>query len=95
MGISHFQVALHVHGIKKNFLSISLVAKAGFPVNFIDDRFIVHDLTNGDSIIASRSLYHGLYSLVDVYEKSVFMLANRCILLPSWMITQGMHGYIL
>lgn len=47
---------LYVLGIKKNLLSIFALAKIGLLVKFMDDRCIVHDLSYGDSIIASGLL---------------------------------------
>jgi transposase InsO family protein len=66
--------ALFVPGIKKNLLSVSALAKIGLVVKFVDDRCTVHDLSNGDVIIASGILCHGLYKLID-YERSVNDLA--------------------
>ena len=43
----------------------------GLVVELVDDRCIVHDLSNGDIIIiASAILCHGLYKLID-YDKSI------------------------
>ena len=54
---------LYVPGIKKNLLSVSTLAKIGLVVKFVDDRCIIHDLSVGESIIASGSLCRGLYKL--------------------------------
>ena len=62
--------ALYVPGIKKNLLSVSALAKIGLLVKFMDDRCTVHDLSYGDSIIASGSLCRGLYKL-DSYANYV------------------------
>ena len=62
--------ALYVPGIKKNLLSISALARLGLVVKFVDDRCTVHDLTSGDRIIASGTLFCGLYRL-NMYEKCV------------------------
>ena len=43
-------------GIKKNLLSVSAFPKIGLIVKFVDDRCIVHDLSSGDTIIASGLL---------------------------------------
>ena len=48
--------ALYVPGIKKNLLSIFALAKIGLVVKFVDDRYIVHDLSYGDIIVASGTL---------------------------------------
>ena len=61
--------ALFVPGIKKNLLSVSALAKIGLVVKFVDDRCTIHDMSNGDVIIASGILCHGLYKLID-YERS-------------------------
>ena len=47
---------LYVPGIKKNLLSVSALAKIGFIVKFVDDRCTVHDLSSGDTIVASGLL---------------------------------------
>ena len=52
--------ALYVPGIKKNLLSVSAFAKIGLIVKFVDDRCTVHDLSSGDTIIASGLLCRGL-----------------------------------
>ena len=62
--------ALYVPGIKKNLLSVSTLAKVGLVVKFVDDRCTVHDLSDGDVIVASGSLCRGLYRL-DSYDKCV------------------------
>ncbi|KAH7297149.1 hypothetical protein KP509_26G056000 [Ceratopteris richardii] len=61
---------LFVRGIKKNLLSVTTLVKIGLVVKFADDRCTVHDLSNGDVIIASCILCRGLYKLID-YEKFV------------------------
>ena len=48
--------ALYVPGIKKNLLSIFALAKNGLVVKFVDDRCTIHDLRDGNVIVAS-----GLY----------------------------------
>ncbi len=67
--------ALYVPGIKKNLLSVSALARLGLVVKFVDDRCTVHDLTFGDTIIASGTLFRGLYRL-NVYDKCVDISAN-------------------
>ena len=62
--------ALYVPGIKKNLLSVFALAKNGLVVKFVDDRCTIHDLRDGDVIVASGSLCRGLYRL-DSYDKSV------------------------
>ena len=62
--------ALYVPGIRKNLLSVSALARLGFVVKFVDDRCTVHDLTSGDTIIASGTLFRGLYRL-NMYDKCV------------------------
>ena len=62
--------ALYVPGIKKNLLSVSALARVGLVVKFVDDRCTVHDLSDGDTIVASGSLCRGLYRLA-AYEKCV------------------------
>ena len=62
--------ALFVPGIKKNLLSVSALAKVGLIVTFVDDKCTVHDLSNGDVIIASGILCRGLYKLID-YKRSI------------------------
>ena len=47
---------LYVLGIKKSLLSFFVLAKIGLVVKFVDDRCTVHDLSDGDNIIASGSL---------------------------------------
>ena len=44
-------------------LSIFALAKIGLVVKFVDDRCTIHELSNGDNIIASGSLCCGLYKL--------------------------------
>ena len=41
-------------------MSVSALARLGFVVKFVDDRCTVHDLTYGDTIIASGMLFCGL-----------------------------------
>ena len=62
--------ALYVPGIKKNLLSVSTLAKAGLVVKFGDDRCTIHDLSDGDVIVASGSLCRFLYRL-ESYDKCV------------------------
>ena len=47
---------LYVPGIKKNLLSVFALTRVGLVVEFVDDRCIVHDLSDGDTIVASDSL---------------------------------------
>ena len=74
---------LFVPGIKKNLLLVSALAKVGLVVKFVDDRCTVHDLSNGDVIIASGILCRGLYKLID-YESSIN--ASTCGILDSQAI---------
>ena len=62
--------ALYVPGIKKNLLSVSALTRFGLIVKFVDDRCTVHDLSSGDTIVASGSLSRGLYKL-DAYVNCV------------------------
>ena len=55
-------------GIKKNLLSVSALARNGLVVKFVDDKCTVHDLRDGDNVVASGSVCRGLYRL-DAYEK--------------------------
>ena len=58
-----------VPGIKKNLLlSIFALARNGLVVKFVDDRCTVHDLKDGDSVVASGLVCRGLYRL-DAYRK--------------------------
>ena len=50
------------------------LAKVGLVVKFVDDTCTVHDLSDGDTIVASGSLCRGLYRLA-AYEKCVKDLA--------------------
>ncbi|MCO5554507.1 hypothetical protein L7F22_008036 [Adiantum nelumboides] len=61
---------LYVPGIKKNFLSVSSLAKNGLRVIFEDDRCIVRDRENGYSLITTGTLKNGLFVL-DRYEKQI------------------------
>ena len=47
---------LYVPGIKKNLLSVSALTRVGLVVKFVDDMCTVHDLSDGDTIVASGSL---------------------------------------
>jgi len=62
--------ALYVPGIRKNLLSISALTRIRLVVKFIDDKCTVHDLSAGDTIVASGSLCHGLYKL-NAYDRCV------------------------
>ena len=59
---------LFVPGIRKNLLSVCALARSGLVVKFVDDKCTVHDLRDGDNVVASGSVCHGLYRL-DAYEK--------------------------
>ena len=72
--------ALYVPGIKKNFLSVSVLAKM---VKFVDDRCIVHDLSSSDIIVASSTLCRGQYKLT-MYGKCVEHSA--CVVMDSQAI---------
>ena len=45
--------ALYVLGIKKNLLLVSALTRVGLVVKFVDDRCTIHDLSDGDTIVAS------------------------------------------
>ena len=62
--------ALYVPGIKKNLLSVFALARVGLVVKFVDDRCTIHDLSDGNTIVASGLLCRGLYKL-NAYDKSV------------------------
>ena len=48
---------LYVPGIKKNLLSLSaLITRVGLVVKFVDDRCTIHDLSDGDTIVAFGSV---------------------------------------
>jgi len=47
------------------------VTRIGLVVKFIDDKCTVHDLSAGDTIVASGSLCHGLYKLINAYDRYV------------------------
>jgi len=61
---------LYVPGIKKNLLSVSALTRIGLVMKFIDDKCTVHDLSAGDTIVASSSLCRGLYKL-NAYDRCV------------------------
>ena len=75
--------ALFVPGINKNLLSVSTLTKVGLVIKFVDDRCIIHDLSNGDVIIACDILCRRLYKLID-YESSIN--ASTCGILDSQAI---------
>ena len=77
---------LYVPGIKKNLLSVFALAKIGLVVKFVDDRCEVHDLSHGDSIIASGSLCRGLYKL-NTYGSSVKDVA--CAIVDSQAVVDA------
>ena len=62
--------ALYVPRIKKNLLSIFALTRVDLVIKFVDDRCTVHDLSDGDTIVASGSLCRGLYKL-NSYEQDV------------------------
>ena len=58
--------ALYIPRIKKNMLSIFFLEKLRLVVKFVvNDRYMVHDLRSSDTIVASSTLFHGLYKLND------------------------------
>ena len=59
-----------VSRIRKNLLLAFALAKNGLVVKFVDDMCTTHDLNDGENIVASSSICHGLYGL-DVYKKCV------------------------
>ena len=61
---------LWVPSIQKNLLSVSAIARGGLMVKFLDDRCTVHDISDGDTIVAYGTLCHGLYRL-DHYESAL------------------------
>ena len=73
---------LFVLGIKKKLLSVLALAKIVLVVKFVDDRCTVHDLSNGDVMIASGVLCHVLYKLID-YER--FINYSRCAIHDSYL----------
>ena len=73
-------------GIKKNLLSVSAFAKIGLIVKFVDDRCTVHDLSSGDTIIASGLLCRGLYKL-HTYGKCVE--DSACVIVDSQAISDA------
>ena len=71
--------ALYVPGIKKNLLSVFVLTRVGLVVKFIDDKCTFHDLSYGDTIVASGSLSRGLYKLnsyVECVEDVTFAVSN-------------------
>jgi len=51
---------MYITGIRKNLLSVSALTRIGLVVvKFIDDKCTVHDLSIGDTIVASGSLCCG------------------------------------
>ena len=48
--------ALYVPRIKKNLLLVSTLTRVGLVVKFVDDKCTVHDLSDGDTIVAFGSL---------------------------------------
>ena len=80
--------ALYVPGIKKNLLAVSAFAKIGLIVKFVDERCTVHDLSSGDTIIASGLLCRGLYKL-HTYGKCVE--DSACVIVDS----QAISGILL
>ena len=77
---------LYVPGIKKSLLSIFALAKIGLVVKFVDDRCTAHELSDGDSIIASGSLCRGLYKL-NTYGSSVKDVA--CAVVDSQVVVDA------
>ena len=65
---------------------VSALSKIGL-VKFVNDRCTIHDLFNGDVIIASGVLCHGLYKLID-YERSINYSA--CVIQDSQAILNAM-----
>ncbi|MCO5594121.1 hypothetical protein L7F22_048142 [Adiantum nelumboides] len=61
---------LYVPEIKKNLLSVSSLAKNGLQVIFEDDRCVVRDQENSNSLITIGTLENGLFVL-DHYEKQI------------------------
>ena len=59
---------LFVPGIQKNLLSVFALARNGLLVKFVHDRCTIHDLIDGDNVVASGLVYGGFYRL-DAYEK--------------------------
>ena len=68
-GVVILKNVLYVPGIKKNLISVPLIAKAGLHVHFVDDKCMVHDYSNGDVIVMSGTLCNGLYRL-DTYKRA-------------------------
>ena len=63
-----------------------MLAKIGLVVKFVDDKCTIHDLSDGDSIIASGSLCRGLYKL-NTYGSSVKDVA--CVVVDSQAVVDA------
>ena len=82
-GVVILKNVLYVPGIKKNLISVPLIAKAGLHVHFVDDKCMVHGFNNGDVIVMSGTLCNGLYCL-DTYKRAALNAFKRSILRP-WL----------
>ena len=67
-------------------LLVFALAKIGLVVKFVDERCTVHDLSDGDHIIASSSLCCGLYKL-NTYGSSVKDVA--CAIVDSQVVVDA------
>lgn len=82
--------ALYVPRIKKNLLSVSVLTRCGLVVIFVDDKYIVHDLNSGDTIVVFGSLSHGIYKL-NAYVNRCSMCGFRCKSYFRWFVCFGIH----
>ena len=85
--------ALYVLEINKNLLLVSALARLGLVVKFVDDKCIVHDLASGDTIIASGTLFRGLYRL-NMYDKSVENLENALFDSKAFLDAKLWHAHL-
>ena len=76
--------------MNKNLLTIFTLSKLGLVVKFVDDRCTVHDLSLGDTIVASRTLFCEIYKLY-ACKKRVEILA--CIILDSKAISDAKYWH--
>ena len=75
-------------GIERNLLSVSALARNGLVVKFVDDKCIVHDLRDGDNVVAFGSVCRGLYRL-DTYEKCANEAACTFFKAPEKYVCKG------
>ena len=60
---SHFWMLCIYLEEKKKLLSFFALAQLVLVVKFVDDRCMVHDKSSSDTIVASSTLFHGLYKI--------------------------------